>query len=301
MLRSESGFVGEYSYSFNGMEKDDEVKGNGNHLDFGARCYDSRLGRWLSLDAYATEYPSLSDYVFVANSSIIFIDPDGNVIDLGNLTAEQLTEYNSTIKLLKTSDIFTYYYSVLEQSKVVYSVGKGGAIMDGKESGGTFNPNTGYVGMKSLNDSYTVAQELFHAYQTDQGFYENKDHSVAETEGDLLSKYVIMDVGLPVGSTVGYVWDSEILNEFDPDGYGYGIPSAKDIDSEKYQTLFTESVDKRITMYTKLAQEQKTTAYKGYTLPNSGKGSLGLSKVKRESESKDLVGPRLENGDYYGD
>ena len=80
MLRSESGFVGEYSYSFNGMEKDDEVKGNGNHLDFGARCYDSRLGRWLSLDAYATEYPSLSDYVFVANSPIIFIDPDGNKI-----------------------------------------------------------------------------------------------------------------------------------------------------------------------------------------------------------------------------
>jgi len=71
---------GDYRYSFNGMEKDDEVKGNGNHLDFGARCYDSRLGRWLSLDAYATEYPSLSDYVFVANSPIIFIDPDGNKI-----------------------------------------------------------------------------------------------------------------------------------------------------------------------------------------------------------------------------
>ena len=29
-----------YTYGFNGMEKDDEVKGNGNSLDFGARVYD---------------------------------------------------------------------------------------------------------------------------------------------------------------------------------------------------------------------------------------------------------------------
>jgi hypothetical protein len=34
-----------YVYSFNGAERDDEVKGSGNSLDFGARIYDSRLGR----------------------------------------------------------------------------------------------------------------------------------------------------------------------------------------------------------------------------------------------------------------
>src|SRR5690606_37327678 len=39
-----------YRYGFNGMEKDDEVKGKGNHVDFGARGYDPRLGRWLSVD-----------------------------------------------------------------------------------------------------------------------------------------------------------------------------------------------------------------------------------------------------------
>jgi RHS repeat-associated protein len=38
----------EYRYGFNGMEKDDEIKGEGNSLDFGARIYDPRLGRWLS-------------------------------------------------------------------------------------------------------------------------------------------------------------------------------------------------------------------------------------------------------------
>ncbi len=30
----------DYRYGFNGMEKDDELKGNGNSYDFGARIYD---------------------------------------------------------------------------------------------------------------------------------------------------------------------------------------------------------------------------------------------------------------------
>lgn len=69
---------------FNGMEKDDEVKGKGNHLDFGARVYDSRLARWLSLDPLAVEYPSISPCVFVANSPLMFIDPDGERLVLSN-------------------------------------------------------------------------------------------------------------------------------------------------------------------------------------------------------------------------
>jgi hypothetical protein len=35
----------EYCFGFNGMEQDNEVQGQGNAYDFGARIYDSRLGR----------------------------------------------------------------------------------------------------------------------------------------------------------------------------------------------------------------------------------------------------------------
>jgi RHS repeat-associated protein len=70
----------EYRYGFNGMEKDDEVKGSGNSYDFGARIYDSRVGRWLSLDPLEKKYPSLTPYNYVANTPIIAIDPDGKDI-----------------------------------------------------------------------------------------------------------------------------------------------------------------------------------------------------------------------------
>jgi hypothetical protein len=44
-----------YRYGFNGMGNDNEVTENsGDYLDFGARIYDSRLGRWLALDAEIT-------------------------------------------------------------------------------------------------------------------------------------------------------------------------------------------------------------------------------------------------------
>jgi RHS repeat-associated protein len=39
-----------YTYGFQGQEKDDEVSGEGNSYDFGARFYNSRVGRWLSVD-----------------------------------------------------------------------------------------------------------------------------------------------------------------------------------------------------------------------------------------------------------
>jgi len=66
-----------YSFGFNGKESDNEIKGSGNSYDFGARIYDSRLGRWLSLDPLAVKYPDLSPYHFSSCNPILFVDYDG--------------------------------------------------------------------------------------------------------------------------------------------------------------------------------------------------------------------------------
>jgi hypothetical protein len=59
------------------MEKDDELKGEGNSYDFGARMLDSRIGRWFAMDYLTDKYPYDSPYMVSGNSPISIIDPDG--------------------------------------------------------------------------------------------------------------------------------------------------------------------------------------------------------------------------------
>jgi RHS repeat-associated protein len=64
----------DYRYGFNGMEKDDEVKGAGNSYDFGARMHDTRLGRFLSIDPLSHDNYYESNYSYAANNPIYYID-----------------------------------------------------------------------------------------------------------------------------------------------------------------------------------------------------------------------------------
>ena len=66
-----------YRFGFNGKEEDDEVKGNGNSLDFGDRIYDPRLGRFFSQDPDKSSYSKLSPYQGLNDNPINFIDPTG--------------------------------------------------------------------------------------------------------------------------------------------------------------------------------------------------------------------------------
>jgi len=64
-------------FGYNGKENDNEVKGEGNAIDFGARLYDARVGRWMSVDPKAQLMPAWSPYSFCFNQPLVFVDPDG--------------------------------------------------------------------------------------------------------------------------------------------------------------------------------------------------------------------------------
>ena len=69
-----------YRYGFNGMEKDDEVKGEGNSYTTEFRQYDSRIGRWLSIDPMAGHGTQISwsPYKAFYDNPIFFTDPAGD-------------------------------------------------------------------------------------------------------------------------------------------------------------------------------------------------------------------------------
>jgi RHS repeat-associated protein len=111
---------GDYRFGFNGMEKDGEewTGSSGNQLDFGARIYDSRLGRFLSLDPLSKKFPSEGNYSFAGNDPISNIDEEGekktwyvNFIDQsGNKTTLVLINKDD-VRFKPTSTYGSFYFS----------------------------------------------------------------------------------------------------------------------------------------------------------------------------------------------
>ncbi len=77
IMPNKHGDDNQYRYGFNGKEKIDEMEGDGNSYDFGARMYDPRIGRWLSLDPLMDQFPWMSPFVGFDNNPILYIDPYG--------------------------------------------------------------------------------------------------------------------------------------------------------------------------------------------------------------------------------
>ncbi len=73
--------VDKYRFGFNGMGKDDEIKGLGISYTTTYRMYDSRLGRWLSIDPLVDNFSWQSPYVGMDNNPIALSDPYGNCTD----------------------------------------------------------------------------------------------------------------------------------------------------------------------------------------------------------------------------
>lgn len=65
------------NYGFNGMWKDQNIRGAGGSLDFGARIFNSDLGIFLSRDPFEHLFVSQSAYVFAGNDPVNKIDVDG--------------------------------------------------------------------------------------------------------------------------------------------------------------------------------------------------------------------------------
>jgi|SRR5690554_1260272 len=68
---------GSYRYGFQGQEMDDEVKGEGNSINYKYRMHDPRVGRFFAVDPLAKGLPFYSPYNFAFNKPILMIDKNG--------------------------------------------------------------------------------------------------------------------------------------------------------------------------------------------------------------------------------
>ena len=66
-----------YRNGFQGQERDDEVKGEGNSVNFSYRMHDPRVGRFFAVDPLAAKYPHNSHYSFSENVLINAVELEG--------------------------------------------------------------------------------------------------------------------------------------------------------------------------------------------------------------------------------
>ena len=103
-----------YRLGFQGQEHDDEVKGEGNSVNYKYRMHDPRVGRFFAVDPLAHDYPYNSNYAFSENVVInateleglekkyrynVHLDKKGQIIKIqnGQTVIDNSIDYNMRI------------------------------------------------------------------------------------------------------------------------------------------------------------------------------------------------------------
>ncbi len=77
LLPNRHGNTSDYRYGFQGQEMDNEVKGEGNSINYKFRMHDPRVGRFFATDPLTKDYPHYTSYSFSGNKVIAFRELEG--------------------------------------------------------------------------------------------------------------------------------------------------------------------------------------------------------------------------------
>jgi RHS repeat-associated protein len=192
-----------YRYGFQGQEKDDEIKGEGNSLNYTFRMHDPRVGRFLSLDPLAPQYPHNSPYAFSENRVIDGVELEGaefkkiNPPIYGpiNMSEQDLKRFDYLSRTLSL-DYIDDYPSV----KDLYTKERDEILNKYKPVLNKINKVTTSNNVKTSSVNYqliasklgidpAVAQAVATVESSGDGFYKNGDVKV-RFEGHKFKKYL---------------------------------------------------------------------------------------------------------------
>jgi RHS repeat-associated protein len=171
-------------YKFTGKERDKET----GYDYFGARYFDSRIGRWLRVDPLFDKHPEWSPYNYVLNNPLKIIDPDGKQVSVNKEIRENPVAWN---RLISSTEF-----------KIAVSISGLGGEMYGKFPIAFRTGNTLAPGITNLFYKGTNVNKLQHTPISVAG---NK-YSVWKLGEDLSSYYnqITLNLNKMDESTIGH-------------------------------------------------------------------------------------------------
>lgn len=204
---TKSQLLGEYRYGFQGQEKDDEIKGEGNSINFTYRMYDPRLGRFFAVDPIAHEYPHNSPYAFSQNIVIHGIELEGleveilfskesntmYVKDLSNWDDKLQTKIVSPDEYKSEFGVNETRYNQILKVENIFSGGKynkeTGVIEYGTTAKELPIPNGVYDITDNFSDTKESHKNWFRLDPQDGDPYDDQDDNHLNSSGDYRSGY----------------------------------------------------------------------------------------------------------------
>ncbi|PHS05250.1 MAG: hypothetical protein COA88_12605 [Kordia sp.] len=257
LLPNRHGNSGDYRYGFQGQEMDNEVKGEGNSLNYKYRMHDPRVGRFFAVDPLTKKYPFLTPYQFSGNRVIDKVELEGlepsdtpQKGDCENCDIEELKDgdffsdvqdqtYTVTFESIDQDNFDKFKHQMSEDpGKIVNNFLADYRLVDRDGSFGVtigdhfdiniFGPDNGYVVVGGINDTETSLSVTVHTME---------GHTDAGT--NVFSVNYDPDKGLLTWSTSNV----SRSNDFMTQGVGSGVFAARSLQQTQWENVMVKVYD----------------------------------------------------------
>ena len=140
----------DYRYGFQGQEMDNEIKGEGNSINYKYRMHDPRVGRFFAVDPLYKDFPWNSSYAFSENRVIDGVELEGLEFKVSTIQDPETKKYNTKVVYSNMDAHYPGHSTFMERNlNEEVKLYKGGTI---------------FVGYTTSPDFFETPTQLFEAF-----------------------------------------------------------------------------------------------------------------------------------------
>ena len=221
------GNSGDYRYGFQGQEMDNEVKGEGNSINYKYRMHDPRVGRFFATDPIGGNFPWNSPYAFSENRVIDGLELEGKEFSF-SIDQDGTVNLNADFRVITSADIpMKFYELVMEKVKTRYREAINGVVR-GRKLRGQFSYD--FISERIQNKKYNI-EILNHPDFISKSVELGEDPVLARFGRGIVDR---------VGGTEIYSTSLGLKSEINPQGMNFNFDQQEELAIELSEGIMHE-------------------------------------------------------------